>query len=323
MAKYVRERAGVSRGFGQNPIEWLHFMSKSEIDDVAHDVRHKDVTLSVALQSLKGRVLRLYKNAAKAVYDEGHYKLDNAYSNFSIDYDTWMDLPQEDREVYLKRFFAANHSILQQHERGNHVLNSPADAAASSATSTTATSVYATVLSGISDPVSVAPSTAALAPVIPAFVLPASVASATTSSAIAVPATVPASTIPSAVPSATTLHLPAEPNLPKRLSVSFADLGIPEDCISRSTLECLYRNAEALLNEPSAIMQAASSDPRMMTVKSRHGKAPLIVKPLKNANQFECNCTTYKSLGVCQDVIAVTSYLGCLQKYIEGLRAGT
>ena len=76
-------------------------MSKSEIDDVAQDVRHKDVTLSVALQSLKGRVLRLYKNAAKAVYDEGPYKLDNAYSNFSIDYDTWMELPQEDREAHF------------------------------------------------------------------------------------------------------------------------------------------------------------------------------------------------------------------------------
>ena len=56
MAKYVRERAGVFQGFGQNPIEWLHFMVKSEIDEVAQDVRHKDVTLSVVLQSLKGRV---------------------------------------------------------------------------------------------------------------------------------------------------------------------------------------------------------------------------------------------------------------------------
>ena len=67
MGKYVRERAGVSQRFGQNPIEWLHFMVESEIDEVAQDVGHKDVTLSVVLQNLKGRVLRLHKNAAKAV----------------------------------------------------------------------------------------------------------------------------------------------------------------------------------------------------------------------------------------------------------------
>ena len=35
MAKYIREQAGVSRGFGQNPVEWLHYMSKNEIYDVA------------------------------------------------------------------------------------------------------------------------------------------------------------------------------------------------------------------------------------------------------------------------------------------------
>ena len=95
---------------------------------------------------------------------------------------------------------------------------------------------------------------------------------------------------------------------------------IPEDCIPRSTLECLYQNAEALLNEPGAIMQAASSDPRIMTVKSRHGKVPLLVKPLKNENQFECNCTTYKSLRVCQDTIAVANNLDCLKKCLVGLR---
>ncbi len=32
--KYVREKAGVQDSYGQNPIEWSHFMSKKEIDDV-------------------------------------------------------------------------------------------------------------------------------------------------------------------------------------------------------------------------------------------------------------------------------------------------
>ena len=56
-----------------------------------------------------------------------------------------------------------------------------------------------------------------------------------------------------------------------------------------------------------------------MSVKSRHGKVPLLVKTLKNENQFECNCTTYKSLGVCQDTIAVANNLDCLKKYLVGL----
>ena len=68
------------------------------------------------------------------------------------------------------------------------------------------------------------------------------------------------------------------------------------------------------------IMQATSSDPRMMTVKSSHGKVPLLVKPLKNENQFECNCATCKSLGVCQDTIVVANNLDCLKKYAQGLR---
>ena len=77
-------------------------MSKNEIDDVADGANHKDVRLTTALQSLKGRVLCLYKDAAKAMYDEGPYKLDSVYSKFSAEYDTWMDLLQCDgSEIFL------------------------------------------------------------------------------------------------------------------------------------------------------------------------------------------------------------------------------
>ena len=230
MAKYIRERAGVSRGFGQNPVE---YMSKTEIDDVAEGAKHKNVRLTTALQSLKGRVLRLYKDAAKAVYDEGPYKLDSAYSKFSAEYDTWMDLLQEDKEAHLKRFFVASCSALKKGQMKNPIHSSIGDTPAAVAPATTA-------------PATITPTTVAPATVTPATLATASVLSA------------------------------------KRLSVSFAEFGIPEDYIPRSTLECLYQNTEALLNEPGATMQAASSDPRMMTVKSRHGKAPLLVKPLKN-----------------------------------------
>lgn len=50
----------------------------------------------------------------------------------------------------------------------------------------------------------------------------------------------------------------------------------------------MIKNAEALLNERGAILQAASDDPRIRTVKSRLGKVPLIVKPTKTGNQLEC-----------------------------------
>ena len=78
MAKYVQKRAGVSRGFGQNPVEWLHYTSKNEINDIAEGAKHKDVTLTSAVQSLKRRFLRLYEDVAKAVYDERPYKVDSA-----------------------------------------------------------------------------------------------------------------------------------------------------------------------------------------------------------------------------------------------------
>ena len=32
MANYTREHAGMASGLGLNPIEWLHYMSKIEID---------------------------------------------------------------------------------------------------------------------------------------------------------------------------------------------------------------------------------------------------------------------------------------------------
>ncbi len=292
MAKYIRQRAGVCRGFGQNPVEWLHYMSKSEIDDVSEGGKHKDATLTTAVQSLKGRILRLYRDAAKAVYDDGPYKLDDAYGRFSVKYDTWMDLSQEEKEAHLKRFFVSNCCTRKQVQK-NPI---PSSKAAPVDSFLPATMHFASV-----------PPTSVPAASVPADIVPP---------ADAPPVTVPFATVVPVVPIAAA----SSPILEKCLSMSFPEFCIPEECIPRSTLEYLYKNAEALLNEPGAIRQAASSDPRMMTVKSRHGKNPLIVKPLKNGNQFECNCTTYKSLGVCQDTIAVANNFDCLKEYIEGLR---
>ncbi|KAK3747909.1 hypothetical protein QZH41_010212 [Actinostola sp. cb2023] len=234
MAKYVRERAGVPRGFGQNPIEWLHYMSKTEIDDVGR-VKHRETNLTTALQSLKGRFLRLYKDAVKAIYGEGPYRLDNTYMKFNIEYDDWMGRSREDRQALVKRFFTATCTLPRPPHDERRISK-------------------------------------------------------------------------------------VTQQVPKRLSVAVDDFNIPEHCIPASTLRNMHAHAEALLNEPGAIMQAASNDPRVRTVRSRTGPVPLVVKPLKTGHQLECNCTTYKSLSVCQDTIAVAEDLHCLTEYIEGLR---
>ena len=108
MAKYKRDRAGVHRGFGQNPVEWLHYMSKREIDAEGDGVKHRDVSLTTAISSLKNRALWLYQDAAKAVYGQGPYRLDKEYEKFSCDYDSWKDLERQlERKPLMKRFFTS------------------------------------------------------------------------------------------------------------------------------------------------------------------------------------------------------------------------
>lgn len=57
LAKYICDCAGVPRGFGQNPVEWLHYMSKLEVDAEGNGVKHRNVRLTTAVSSLKNRVL--------------------------------------------------------------------------------------------------------------------------------------------------------------------------------------------------------------------------------------------------------------------------
>ena len=95
------------RGFGQNPVEWLHYISKLEIDAEADGVKHRDVSLTAAVSSLKNRVLRLYQDAAKALYGQGPYRLDEEYEKFSLDYDSWKDMFPKERKPLMKRFFTS------------------------------------------------------------------------------------------------------------------------------------------------------------------------------------------------------------------------
>jgi hypothetical protein len=251
MAKYIRDRAGVPRGFGQNPIEWLHYMSKNEID-AACGVGHRDVSLATAIQSLKNRVLRLYNDAAKALYGQGPYRLDNYYKKFYLDYDSWKDLNPEERKPVLKRFFTDVCCPIVM------ATTNQRNAATSRSTDKRETN---------------------------------------------------GSEIPAASPSMALKEF-------RRFSLTTEEFDIPDEVIPSTTLRGMLVNAEALLNESGAILQAASDDPRIRTVKSRCGKVPLIVKPSKSGHQLECQCSVYKAVGLCQDTIAVAEDLSCLPTYV-------
>ena len=216
MAKYIRDRAGVPRGFGQNPVEWLHYMSKLEIDAEGNGVKHRDASLTAAISSLKNRVLRLYQDAAKALYGQGPYRLDKEYKKFSWDYDSWKDMPPEERKQALKRFFTSISCALLPLPRNEVVL-----------------------IANNNDSQSIKVSdskTAALYPL--------------------------------------KIH-------ERRLSLTADQFGIPEEIVPNSTLRDMIKNAESLLNEQGAILQAASDDHQIRTLKSRLGKVPLIVQPSK------------------------------------------
>ena len=80
-------------------------MSKVEIDELGDGVGHRDVNLTTALRSLKGGVLHLHKDAAKALYGDGPYRLHKAYINFAVTYDECQDLLPGERKALLRRFF--------------------------------------------------------------------------------------------------------------------------------------------------------------------------------------------------------------------------
>ena len=107
----------------------------------------------------------------------------------------------------------------------------------------------------------------------------------------------------------------------KTISISAEEASIPEECIRLSTLQDIFHKAEFLLNTPGSITQAASNDIRVRTVTRRSGDVPLIVKPLKKgSNLFNCQCNTFKGLGICADTIAVAESQSLLFEYLTELR---
>ena len=83
VAKPIRDGAGYKGDYTQNCIEWVNFLSKNEID-AGEKNHHKCITIHEAITRLKDRFLRLYRDAVKALYGEGKYKLSGDYSPFLI-----------------------------------------------------------------------------------------------------------------------------------------------------------------------------------------------------------------------------------------------
>ena len=107
----------------------------------------------------------------------------------------------------------------------------------------------------------------------------------------------------------------------RQLSIQAEEASIPDECVRLTTLQDIIRKAEFLMNEPNAIKEAASNDPRMRTVKSRNGGIPLIVHAVNSkSNLFSCQCSTYNGLGLCADTIAVAEEQGLLFEYLADLR---
>ena len=263
MSKYIRDQAGIDGVYGQNPIEWLHFMSKTEINEAVRKSgeTYRDTSLTAALDALKGRNIRLYSDVVKAVYGEGPYKISDPFKRFCKTYDEWKDMSKDEKTEHVQTFLTANPQN-RSVPRTKKVVRStnPTKMARSNATDQSNTADQS---NAPDDEISTA----------------------------------------------------------RKLSISAEEACIPEECVRLSTLQDIFRKAEFLLNAPGAITQAASNDARMRTVKSRSGGIPLIVQPQKkSSNLFNCQCSTFRGLGVCADTVAVAESQGLLFEYLTELR---
>lgn len=115
MTLHARRRSYFEENYGQNPIEWLNFLSKNEIDTHQNIKKsHKDVPLTVTFQKLKNRSIRLYRDGTKAIYNEGPYELSRPYLSLLHTYDDFKDLSRISKKNLLNKFFTdvPNNAVL-------------------------------------------------------------------------------------------------------------------------------------------------------------------------------------------------------------------
>ena len=99
---------GIKRDNTQNCLEWVNFISKNEIETGDKNY-HKCFTIHETINRLKYRFLRLHRDAVKALYREGKYKLFGDYSPFLIPYREWMAEYDEFQKMELLDALQMNH----------------------------------------------------------------------------------------------------------------------------------------------------------------------------------------------------------------------
>ena len=55
---------------------------------------------------MKERSIRLFRDTAKAIYNEGPYQLFPPFKKFYISHDHWMDMSRQEKETHLQQFFS-------------------------------------------------------------------------------------------------------------------------------------------------------------------------------------------------------------------------
>ena len=78
------------------------------------------------------------------------------------------------------------------------------------------------------------------------------------------------------------------------LPIRPSDLMVPESAIKRETLEKVFRDTQALLNELDSIRYVPSSSKNCRAVRNETDVEPLILKPTsRNQNLFLCKCRVF------------------------------
>ena len=104
LTKSLRDKINFAGDYYQNCTEWLHYMTKSEID-AGFKGSHKGGTLVYAFIRIKNRNLRMYCDALKSLNGEDIYELSPEYAHFQVPYEYWMTRSERERLTLVSGFF--------------------------------------------------------------------------------------------------------------------------------------------------------------------------------------------------------------------------
>ena len=95
--RYAPNKAGLTYGYSQNPIEWSNHILKSEINENSESRSknaYKTESLTNVIKAWKKLHLRYYGNVVETLTDRGPYVLAPLLKRFLVAYDDWNDMRQ-------------------------------------------------------------------------------------------------------------------------------------------------------------------------------------------------------------------------------------